>query len=615
MSLCVDVHPHPGPNNQAFANLSFCHVNIRSINAEKRLSAFFNQVKNKFDIITASETWLGPKDPNSKYEIPGYTGPYRLDRTITQVGSGGVMIWVVDSIIAKRRDDLSIPKLEVLWVQLDLPHCKILLATCYRQPDGTYGDDFWEKLQHSYDKAKALPVRNILLVGDFNADPGTDKPAFDDLTAFLATNHLHQQVKEPTRITSTRSSILDLIITNSPSLVTNIRVTAPVHRNDHCTVSGEITSLISKRKSYQRRMWNFKEADFDGFRKKLSESLWENCFETDDPNLICENWTSSFLEISRQYVNSKVVTVRPNDKSWYSTNLRRLCRLKDRAHRKWVRLRSDLNWDDYSVARNFYFDECDRIKLEHEEALSLTLATEAKQNPKKWWGLAKQIMGNNKASSYPSLVSEGNIYTTDEEKAQIFNETFLNISKLNAPPTTNLEIDPVPTTDKELEMIIVKEQDVKDILSTINTNKAYGPDDISPRLIKEAGNTIVKVLTKIFNISLAKGIFPALWKKANVLPIFKKAEQFFATNYRPISLLCILAKVFERIVFKYIFNYFRDNFMLSIWQSGFLPGVSTITQLIEIYDQFCRAVSQGKDICVVFLDISKAFDRFWHNMD
>jgi hypothetical protein len=77
-------------------------------------------------------------------------------------------------------------------------------------------------------------------------------------------------------------------------------------------------------------------------------------------------------------------------------------------------------------------------------------------------------------------------------------------------------------------------------------------------------------------------------------------------------LLSILAKVFEKIVFKYLFNHFRTNFLISIWQSGFLPGSSTITQFTEIYDQFCRAVNDGKEIRVVFLDISKAFDRVWH---
>ena len=131
LAQCGDVHPHPGPNNQnTFANLNFCHINIRSINAENRWTAFFNQVKNTYDIITTSETWLGKKDSDTKFQIPGYTGPYRLDRP-RQKG-GGIMVWVTDSIIAKRRDDLSIPDLETLWIQLDLPQNKILLATCYR---------------------------------------------------------------------------------------------------------------------------------------------------------------------------------------------------------------------------------------------------------------------------------------------------------------------------------------------------------------------------------------------------------------------------------------------------------------------------------------------------
>ena len=108
------------------------------------------------------------------------------------------MVWVTDSIIAKRRDDLSIPDLETLWIQLDLPQNKILIATCYRQPDGTYGDHFWENLQTSYDRAKKLPVNNIILTGDFNAHYGTDKNAYDDLQAFLELNHLFQHVKEPT---------------------------------------------------------------------------------------------------------------------------------------------------------------------------------------------------------------------------------------------------------------------------------------------------------------------------------------------------------------------------------------------------------------------------------
>jgi hypothetical protein len=68
----------------------------------------------------------------------------------------------------------------------------------------------------------------------------------------------------------------------------------------------------------------------------------------------------------------------------------------------------------------------------------------------------------------------------------------------------------------------------------------------------------------------------------------------------------------ERIVFKYLYNFLRENFIISVHQSGFLPGRSTITQLLDVYNTFCTALDSGKEIRVVFLDISKAFDKVWH---
>lgn len=83
-------------------------------------------------------------------------------------------------------------------------------------------------------------------------------------------------------------------------------------------------------------------------------------------------------------------------------------------------------------------------------------------------------------------------------------------------------------------------------------------------------------------------------------------------NYRPVSLLSIVGKLMERIVFKYVYNFFKENFVITLFQSGFLPGCSTVTQLLEVYHQLCQAVDKGKEVRIVFLDISKAFDRVWH---
>ena len=116
----------------------------------------------------------------------------------------------------------------------------------------------------------------------------------------------------------------------------------------------------------------------------------------------------------------------------------------------------------------------------------------------------------------------------------------------------------------------------------------------------------------MFNLSLDWGEFPSIWKRANVTPIHKKDSKSKTDNYRPISLLSCVGKILEKIVFKYMFNYFRDNFLISLHQSGFTPGDNTINQLVYLYHTLCEALDKKKDVRIVFCDISKAFDRVWH---
>ena len=84
-------------------------------------------------------------------------------------------------------------------------------------------------------------------------------------------------------------------------------------------------------------------------------------------------------------------------------------------------------------------------------------------------------------------------------------------------------------------------------------------------------------------------------------------------NYRPISLLSSCGKVLERIIFKHVYNFLNTNKLLYKYQSGFLPKHSTTYQLIDIYHHICQAMDHGQFSCIVFCDISKAFDRVWHS--
>ena len=95
--------------------------------------------------------------------------------------------------------------------------------------------------------------------------------------------------------------------------------------------------------------------------------------------------------------------------------------------------------------------------------------------------------------------------------------------------------------------------------ATLNINKASGDNGISHKMLKETAHTISKPLLILFNRSLQECIFPSSWKHANVMPLFKKGSKHLTSNYRPISLLSCVGKVFERIMFKHIYNYVYTN--------------------------------------------------------
>ena len=131
-------------------------------------------------------------------------------------------------------------------------------------------------------------------------------------------------------------------------------------------------------------------------------------------------------------------------------------------------------------------------------------------------------------------------------------------------------------------------------------------------ILKICADCITSPLCKIINRSFSQGVFPSLWKFANVLPLFKKGDRQHKINYRPVSLLTSLSKICEKIVFFRLYNFLLDIKCLNPFQSGFRPGDSTVNQLIFITHKIYEALEQGKEVRMVFLDISKAFDKVWH---
>ena len=166
-------------------------------------------------------------------------------------------------------------------------------------------------------------------------------------------------------------------------------------------------------------------------------------------------------------------------------------------------------------------------------------------------------------------------------------------------------------TDNCLSAVNFSIDDIAKILQNLDSNKAHGHDKISIKMLQLCGNLICKPLELIFQQAMESGSFPSEWKKGNIVPIHKKGDKQYLKNYRPISLLPICGKFFEKLNFNEMVKSFIENELISPNQSGFKLGDYCINELLAITHEIYK-LDDGFEVRDVFQDISKAFDKVWH---
>ena len=231
--------------------------------------------------------------------------------------------------------------------------------------------------------------------------------------------------------------------------------------------------------------------------------------------------------------------------------------------------------------------------------------------PKTYWSIINSLLNKCKIPRIPPLLDADKIIIDCKEKAKLFNDYILDQCK----PIIN-DSTPYPIftqiTCSNLDTIAISQQSILDIIKSLNVNKAHGPENISGRMIQLCGDKITLPLNIIFVNIINTGIFPTLWKSGNVTPIHKKDSKRVINNYRPISLLPLFAKIFEKTLFLKMHNHFTSNNLITKNQSGFRSNDSVTNQLICLLDSIHSSLDINLDVRSVFLDMSKAFDKVWH---
>ena len=196
------------------------------------------------------------------------------------------------------------------------------------------------------------------------------------------------------------------------------------------------------------------------------------------------------------------------------------------------------------------------------------------------------------------------------DKANVLNSFFTAQTRLvNCPSSVPALPRQVPA-DSFFKNLSTTPTDVFDILTHLKPGKAPGLDDIPPRLLTECACGVSASLSKLFSRSFVECRLPKEWKDALVVPIFKGGEKFSSTNYRPITLLSLVSKSLEKIVFHKLNTYLQP--FLTMSQSGFRRKDSTQKQLVRLVQEWANALDSAEYVGVVFFDMKKAFDRVWH---
>ena len=294
---------------------------------------------------------------------------------------------------------------------------------------------------------------------------------------------------------------------------------------------------------------------------------------------------------------------------WITAGLAKSSETKNNLYAQWRKEKTKKNWNAYlEYKRNF-----DLVRNKRKYDFYNKKFNDCKSDTKKVWSLINDVLGRKKRNSlltFPSHDASHNFnkYFTSIA-AKLVSENYPNSSGCDSSFRRYLnEVNVhVEFTDSEFEL-----DDLNNFILGLNNNKSTY---YSPKVLKSVMNSISPTILKLFNRCYNDGFFPYDLKTAKVLPFFKKKGDINEiSNYRPISLLSIFSKLFEKLVHKRLYSYFDENNIITENQYGFRALHSTSHALINATENLYKSLDNDLHTLGIFIDFSKAFDTVDHSI-
>lgn len=592
-------------------SLNILFYNISSV--PQHLDSFYDQCLNanniKFDVIGLCETRLHD-NICSLYKLDTYHAYYQNKSTT----GGGLALFLHNDFYGNKIDNLSFqyPHIESFFLYIT-GKCTYVTGIIYKPPKAGIHDfllsleNILEFLTQTYD----IPC---YIIGDFNINLHSDNNNVKDFTSLLFSNFYFPVITKPTRVTSNSATLIDHLWTNN---LCNYETSGIIYCqiSDHFPIFS--TFSISNNNSapssvtYRKRTYN--NDSINNFKDHISKYDWRSHMTGQNVNTDMNTYVEKFQNFYNQCFPIKDYTVKKKhaNKPYITQGIKNSIKHRNKLQKlsaKWP-----LTYErEFKRYRNLLTA---LIKTARNNYYKSTL-NENTGNPAKTWQIVNDILGRKtKSKECESFTVQGEPISDKQEIANEFNNYFCSVAdnltqtigdqhpsfENYLPPSTPFSFYFRPTNHHEIDKIINSMK-----------KKSPGHDDISITVIKACTQEITPFLKYIINESFMKGCFPNHLQVARVVPIYKKGNQSQFSNYRPISILSCISKIFEKIVADRVMNYLTQNTLLSDNQFGFRPNFSTELAVHELSRHMYDALDKKLFQLTVFCDLTKAFDTINH---
>lgn len=567
--------------------------------------------KHSPHILCFSETWLKPT--KMSFNINTFSIASLFNRTISE--GGGTIILCKSNIQFKERKDITSCSIE--------RHCEIacaeledIIILCVYKPPTANFDLFTTCLENALVKL-SRSSKTSLVCGDFNIDLLKESKEKLILISLLGSFNLCSLFMAPTRITTSSATCIDNVFTNCP--IREKEIISGV-RSDH---TAQLVDIIHEVKNIETKI-EYRPITKNRqklFKNKIKEKLLELNLPSNNVN---STYKTLFDTVSNQYnkvftKQIKTVTSKLNFSDWAT---------------KGIRISRDRMYELYLKRTYDKSEKFDRFVKKYSKifkfvcicAKQIYISNKIKKADNKikaTWSIVNNATGKvkNKYNDSIYLNVGGHVTSHSVSVANTFESTFASIpiettkNLISSPDDAEFLLkDSLEIVAPNFKFEHITYKDIVKSFNLINVKKSEDLWGMSVKAIKSIIYEIAPILAHIFNISIDEGVFPDLMKLSKVVPIYKSGCKYDPTNYRPVSILPVLSKIFEKVLLTQLSAHFNINGFLHKQQFGFTKGRSTTHAGADLIQNILEAWEKSQNAIGIFCDLSKAFDCVNHEI-